>query len=123
MAIPLRESLSRPSRIPPRHRKIRPMDTEFAFRDVIDLPDGDQNDEKRGFHAVAREFRPLNRGFSPSFGKEEARSGPPSGREAALAGPLPSYTPIYGVAGLGAGAGTTAGAPLPTGASGMISWI
>jgi len=36
------------------------MDTEFAFRDVIALPDGDLNAEKRMLLAVAREFRRLN---------------------------------------------------------------
>ena len=123
MAIPVRKFLPRHSGIPFPHRKIRPMDAAFAFRDVIERSDGDQNDEKRMLRAVAREFRLLDRGFPPSLGKEEARPGTPNGGGTSLTGPLPSCTPIYGVAGAGAGAGTTTGVPLPAGASGMISWI
>jgi hypothetical protein len=85
MAIPAREFLPRRFKIPPRDRKIQPMDTEFAFRDVIAPPDGDQNAEKRVFHAVMREFSRQKQGFPPFRGNEKARPGPPTGETAALA--------------------------------------
>jgi hypothetical protein len=79
MAIPARKFLPRLSKIPPRDRKIRPRDTEFSFREVIALPDGHPNAEKRLFHAVMREFPRRKQGFPPFLGNEKARPGPPKG--------------------------------------------
>jgi hypothetical protein len=79
MAIPARKFLPRPSRIPLRERKIRPRDTEFSFCEVIVLPDGHPNAEKRLFPAVMREFPRRKQGFPPFLANEKARPGPPKG--------------------------------------------